>query len=442
MAMKNVDFKQLMLQKGEKIGIGVALTLMLVLVGFGAVSGFTSDNPAQIADDIRTKATKIENTLASGPAVSPRAINEQLLTPLQKEGVVLAPFRSGVDNFIETALDDSKHKNPELVVPVEAQVEVVHAPVKVLIVSPQGERLRIGVLKPKAKPKEDGKGPNAQSYVQGRFGGMRHGGQMRRYAMMLQYMEMYQRMQRLQMADSSDYDLELVESSKVGKESRLATTVQPQRMVIVSAAFPYRQQLENYCRALQEHSVEKLNASKDQMPQFLPFNVRRRTLNANGKEVEKWADLDLVGNYAAAFQYQFGSEEEDPAWKDVIFKGLVMARPQLVRGEYGRPRLNKIDESLGSLLKERGKDSTAVLVTPMERKLARGSFDPFRASPGDRGREGGQTDAAAAQDRPGARQGGRAQAPGPELLPGPLHRRRREVEARHDLRIPLANQGS
>ena len=47
------------------------------------------------------------------------------------------------------------------------------------------------------------------------------------------------------MGNSADdkYDLELVDPGKINKDSKLATTVQPQRMVIVSAAFPYREQL-------------------------------------------------------------------------------------------------------------------------------------------------------------------------------------------------------
>ena len=116
-------------------------------------------------------------------------------------------------------------------------------------------------------------------------------------------------------------------------------------------------------------------ASKDMMPQFLPFNVQRRALDANGKVASR-GPLDLVGNYAAAFQYQYGSEPEDPALKDVIFKGLVMSRPQTRRGEYGRPRLSKIDESLGGLLKSEQRHEYRC-VTPLEQKLKGGGFDPF-----------------------------------------------------------------
>ena len=178
------------------------------------------------------------------------------------------------------------------------------------------------------------------------------------------------------MGNSADdkFDLELVDPAKVDKDSKLATTVQPQRMVIISASFPYRRQSDAYKLALHE-PLDKLAVSKDSMPQFLPFNVQRRALDANGKVREPWADLDLVGNYAAAFQYQFGSEAEDPALKDVIFKGLVMSRPQLVRGEYGRPKLAKIDETLGKLLKDKADKPTASVVAPMEKKVK--GFNPF-----------------------------------------------------------------
>ena len=47
-------------------------------------------------------------------------------------------------------------------------------------------------------------------------------------------------------AGEDKYDLELVDSKNLDKDSKLAMTVQPQRMVIVSAAFPYRDQLNAF----------------------------------------------------------------------------------------------------------------------------------------------------------------------------------------------------
>lgn len=378
MAMKNLDFKQLMLDKGEKIGLGLALALMLLLVGIGAVSGFTSDNPAQIAEDIRTKASKIEATLASGPPVSPLHINAGLLKPVETEAVALAGYRSEVDNFVETAMDDPKRKNPELLVPDEFHVEMLRVPVKVLIASPQRDKLQIGVLERKEKSKDPNTSrADTQQYIQNRFTAKQHMRNLARFRSTNDYVAY---LQRLQMAEASkeEFELKLVDSRKVDKDSRLAITVQPQRMVIVNAAFPYRKQLDAYRMALKVRSLGDLASSKDLMPQFLPFNVQRRALDANGKVREPWADLDLVGNYAAAFQYQFASEEEDANLKDVIFKGLVMGRPQLARGEYGRPRLNKIDEALNALTKLKSdKGPNATVLSPLERQLDRNSIDPF-----------------------------------------------------------------
>ena len=52
MAKNNIDFKQLLLDKGEKIGMGAAMGVMVVLVVAGSVSAINSDNPATIAEDI------------------------------------------------------------------------------------------------------------------------------------------------------------------------------------------------------------------------------------------------------------------------------------------------------------------------------------------------------------------------------------------------------
>ena len=112
-----------------------------------------------------------------------------------------------------------------------------------------------------------------------------------------------------------------------------------------------------------------------------------------------------------------------------------MSRPQLARGEYGRPRLTKIDETLGTLLKSKTDKPSATVVTPMEQKVAKALTlwrrrRPSRTKPTSRRRPPLKTTGRTAEENLGARP-----------LPGPLHRRRREVKAGNDLPVPLTNPG-
>ncbi len=377
MAIKKIDFKQLMLQKGEKIGMGVALCFMLGLVAVGAVSGINADKPAEIKEDILDKASKIENKLASGPPVSDPKINSNLLKQLNKDVVALKPYLYETDNFVKTGLEDDKRKNPDVLTPSQFEVEVIRAAVRVPMVQPQQNHLRVYVLKPKIAPKQEESKlpPQVQQFLKN-FQGNKS--QLKRFMLYNRHVpgmvEEYKKM-FANNADQDKYDLELVDAAKLDemKDVQLATTVQPQRMVIVTAAFPYLEQVAAYTRALNQ-PLDKLSASKE-LPQFLPLNVERRTLDARGKVKEPWRPLDLVSNYNAVFLYNrlIGTEEEDPALPKVLFRhGLVMARPKLVRGEYGAVGLEKIKSTVKKI--SQGASTLRVASSPLERI---NNFDPF-----------------------------------------------------------------
>src|SRR5437764_10563455 len=68
MAIKDFDAKQFMLQKGERVGLGVALFLMVLLIIvslFLPSRGFFSGSPKEKAEVLEKTATTVQNQLRS-----------------------------------------------------------------------------------------------------------------------------------------------------------------------------------------------------------------------------------------------------------------------------------------------------------------------------------------------------------------------------------------
>ena len=171
--------------------------------------------------------------------------------------------------------------------------------------------------------------------------------------------------------------------AKVGNDAPLAEMVQPYRMAMVSAAFPYRAQLDAYRRALGAKTVGDLAATKD-WPRFLRFHVRRRAIDATGRVVEDWAKLNLAADYAPVLARAADLEPEAAALKPVVLPGepLVMARPKLARGTYPSVRLKRIEAALRAHAERAGDAAEPRTLSALERRLQPGRlpiFDPSAA---------------------------------------------------------------
>lgn len=132
--------------------------------------------------------------------------------------------------------------------------------------------------------------------------------------------------------------------------SNLAKNVRPTRMVVVSAIFPMRDQLEEYRKALRYASVEELLAHRDELPKPIGLDVSRSELLPDGT----WSD------WKPLFQHKNGKLIVEPTTKDVIrrmmvdeddpqlaaqyiFPGLVTPLPKLANAEYAKLDLKGFD---------------------------------------------------------------------------------------------------
>jgi len=405
---KNIDLKEFMLHKGERLAMGIALFVMIMLIGTGAWSGFSCASPSETAKEIKDKAERIQTAIRTGPAESPADIDPLLLDKLRNDPVDVLAYATATPNFIASGLEDTKRMPPTVLAPTQFDPQVYHVQVMNYYINLAGDKIRVGVLV--NKDKKDDKGGDIQKFMTSRYGRNVDPRLVAYYQQMAQaYQQQMKLMEQMQKARAQamgvqgaeftakpEWSLEFYEAGKVPNGAKMATTVQPYRMAVISAAFPYKQQLEAYVRALKvDDSGRPLGkiadlyaAAKDgMMPRFTKILVRRRAFDASGKEVEKWTDIDpekdilpVLGQAVSFSPLELPGEEELRA---VVFPGLVLARPKLARGEYPKPDPKKLSQLYDSVKKfneelaKRLGNNTAVMVAAPERRFSGEGIDAF-----------------------------------------------------------------
>lgn len=392
--MKEFDFKQLMLQKGEKIGLYIGLGVMALLLLFGGVSTVKSDSPNTTADIIQAKTAMVKNRVESGEATSPDDI------PPVTKGIVSVPpvqpekFATTTPNFVPNPLEDTKRRNPDILKPDAFQVDLIRASVRFYDVITEGNKIKIGKLMPlekepikntsKEKTRREVYLERLQAYYKSRGVDLK----------LLTPPQNANRMSSKQLAnlagEEAKFRLEHVPIEQVSsKDDKLAITMYPGRMVVVSASFPFKAQLEAYRKALRLPSMASLLAQeeKDSLPTFLGMNVQRRTVkhNVQMKEEEGWEDLDTTKDgtqwvsYRWLLQRAVEPEPEVPelAQAVILNKSMVMPRPKLGKPTdvYPPLKLKPITDTVAEFNKTT-KGQSSLQTNPFNRRLS-GDADIF-----------------------------------------------------------------
>jgi len=377
---KGFDFKQFMLQKGERLGFGIALVVMIALIGFGTAEGVANDSPGTTAEWIKSKASDIENRINTG--YTEGLIAE--LEPIFKKGLSFEPvkpeaFAAATPNFFDTPLEINKRLNPVVLTPLEYNAVLVRAALKSMMISPQRDRVQIGVLVPVDRPKNAAPmDPRQKAYIDW----------LTQRAQMMAAMGM-RPPAGVPLpgapgmggdATATEYKLEWVDVTKIPPGAEPAEEVKPVRMAVVSASFPYRAQLEMYRSSLRMASLNELAKHEDLLPRFHRFAVQRRTTDTTtGKVKEDWRELNLDQDFKPLLATSVGTEPDGMEIKRLVFPGLVMPRPVLARGAYPEPSLGLIAKTLRVLQEKSGKGGEQAILTPLERQLAGEGLDIFQA---------------------------------------------------------------
>jgi hypothetical protein len=435
--LKDFDYKQFLLQRGEQVGLGVAIAIASLMVVFGLfIPALSTKGAGTNANELNSQSQQKKQQMeGAAPSADERlalaSFPKSLRTDRKTDAEDPDTFRvAGASWFSPSALDDTKRRAPVVRVPREfrSTVELAQVasyllklhdgkPDTILVLEgslpasggrpgaghpgqnffgaaggggkPGGLGGSGGGMPPGGMPPGGGSGgmmppgggsggmmPPGGGSGDGRPGGGRPGGM----GMMMPPgggmpggQETGDTKAKIKPVKVEQLDEYLQKYAK--DNARLAEDVLPLRMVVVTASFPYKEQLEEFKEKLHAPSVEALFADKQSTPEFLPFNVERRELKPDGT-FTGWQKLDLARTMRpVALMTGLRFEQEDPALEAVSFPGLVMRRPL----QYKENQTDRIDLQLKLLEETRKeiKDALATKVVKPRNPFQTTEIDPF-----------------------------------------------------------------
>jgi hypothetical protein len=128
MAKKKIDFKDLLLRKGEYIALGVAGFGLVVLLLWGISTGAGAANPAEISKEFVSKANSISQRINDpNDSATPDPLPDSVKAGKTNPYVPIAPdqFASNAILFDVIGRPDTKRKNPPVLGIEEYQVDLV-----------------------------------------------------------------------------------------------------------------------------------------------------------------------------------------------------------------------------------------------------------------------------------------------------------------------------
>jgi hypothetical protein len=417
----------LLVDKGEKIGLGVAAVVGVALLAFGLMSALNPpQNPADYVKAMETKAGQLTSTMNSSEATIPDVggvMKEQAITakiPLEPDN---RPF------YDPTQPPDSRRITPVILSLVEGQADM--AVLKILANDFKLERdpatqevikVRVGVVQAKDPGAKIDRGDAADlakqfAHLRGKIPGKRRdqnpgagmfggppgagmfggpGGGMRGSlpgtgdiggppgagmfggppgAGMFGGPGAAGAGRNLEVTYIEGENDEDIEKKLNGR--KLAITLHPQKMVVLQASFPYRAQLERFRQALRLNKVEDLYNRQDDMPVFNGVDLQRRTFNARGDEIEGWQSIELAANTQDLRAVKLYDDEDPADLKRVELHEdhmLVMPLPHAIAGKYPEMKLETIKKSIEKVKKQDPK----LTVGPPPKSKYTGDANPFR----------------------------------------------------------------
>jgi len=460
MALKfDFDWKTFLMQKGEKIGLGVGAAVLVLMAVFGLKGAF-SVSPSANAENLNKKTANAQNLLRTN---KPRDESQfKVDSELMNTAAALPPipadeFREVASLYVPFAPVDAKRGDPKIEAPTDMVAMVALPQVKAYMLSE--DKHDVMTLRGEGNKNQNA---NAQKNLMGSMGmmGMMMGGGAQMMGMMggpgmrggigggqpgvpmpggagmigmpgggaggvrprgqLQGQRSplgsatKEQSPRSTIAgtEGPQKDYGWVPIDKLGDRNdvRLADKVLPLHMVIWEGSFPYRKQLENIKSAL--HSPTLSEAAHEL--QFAGFEVQRREINRDGTHSE-WGECGPNGFWTNVLELARATGQrqakEDPSLEPLILDGLVLALPeQFSERPYPQAKLKNLEETK-KIIEERG--------TPVSVVQSSTPFDVNKANifshAGGNNQVGASGQGAGGATQPAGVKGG---ALGPGLLKG------------------------
>lgn len=351
--MAKTSAKSMLVDNGEKIGLGVAAAVGVLLVAFGLMSIVGGDtNPTEFATSVKGKADQLNSTMAGPGKIDP--MKGDLKEKADATQVALVPSRTEL--FDPTQPPDSRRITPVVLSVVEGQVDM--AIMKILsndikiATDEQGNvtRITVGVITAKDPMqktegnaftddlfkrlgRKQGKGqqgnpmypggpsgpggpggpggptppPGGPGGPSGPSGPMPPGGRGGLGGPSAPGMPsppggapgfggpggIYSGDQSAGSRSEVQY-IEGANDEEIEKQlngRRLAISIKPQRMNVLQASFPYAAQIVKYQQALRYPTAEALYASPDDMPTFHGVDVQRRLYRPKARNSTERGEL-------------------------------------------------------------------------------------------------------------------------------------------------------
>jgi hypothetical protein len=159
----------------------------------------------------------------------------------------------------------------------------------------------------------------------------------------------------------------------------------PVRMVMVTASFPYKEELERFRQALRRRSLnELLNLlrSNEAFWRFTALEIQRQVLTPDGRVKTPWEDYTSQLRQPVEFLLRrVGEGEPDDQkltnFEGIIVKGLAMPRLPLAKGQYPELDIPGIKETVATMEKL-GHEKVDLPKSLASSKLSNeGTFDVF-----------------------------------------------------------------
>lgn len=402
MALKDFNYKQFFFDHGERIGLGVAgaIALLMVLGLLMSGVGYLSHSAGANAEDLNKAAEGVESGLRSNqptdadkpgdPHDKLVAFNFNIIDANAAKGYAVA------DLFDPIKASQAGRGMPALYQPTESQVALVRMQLPTLeFTKPALDYVLTLKNAPTTAPGGAGPGGSMPSSatVGSMFNGPARGGYNPQAALTARGSQGLRNHGFLrtkndpQEKEEKDLDTEWVKVSTLGDKSsgavKFAEKAYPMRIAEIVASFPYKDQVREFREKLRLPSDEavlselSLEEGKDGKKQnafrFLGVTIQRRQLDAAGKPVgdkDGWATLDLDGTYKPLVIFDGKRfEEEDARLKPVIFPGLVMKKLETLGSRHTPPldEYPKVEEKLPTLkatLDALEKKPDAMIATP------------------------------------------------------------------------------
>src|SRR5438552_1355089 len=260
MAMKDFNFKQFMLQKGEWVGLGVALVITLPVFGIGIMKILGSPRPTSNVMALESLAKAAEQRIQNAtPPEDAAKKPKEFFTQIVYGRVDPDEYSTPTPWMFASTLEDMRRRGPEVLPPGDFHVDVVSGGMKRHIIS--GKRVLVItekalVIAKQKKTKQlvkitqeklnnAGRYPGGPGY--GSPGGERSGPGMSPAG--------------LSQGGSSGGGVPgtyLEDIDKVGlrQNVRLGEEIRRLRMAVVTGTFPFKQQMEEFRRALKRRTCE------------------------------------------------------------------------------------------------------------------------------------------------------------------------------------------